>query len=85
MSNDTNISTAGFVNPTGPVSRFAKKNATRKNHYRPARDEDRRTALEARSLRRQLGGAFGNEPEVLQELAVVGTGGTVKKVDKPAA
>lgn len=62
---------------------FTKKNAARKSAHNAAREQDRRTALEARNLRRSLGGAFGHEPESLQALAVVGTHGVVKDVAKP--
>ncbi len=73
MSNESKISTVGFVNPTGAVSPFARKNANRKAH---AAHSPRHEALEARNLRRQVGGAFGNEDKSVFNVLVVGTTGT---------
>ena len=50
------------------MSNFTAKNEARKNH----KPEHR----EARTLRRRLGGAFGNEPKERFNVLVQGTSGT---------
>lgn len=51
---------------------FATKNANRRDAYRANPDRA------ARTLRRQLGGAFGTEPVEVFNRAVQGTTGTEK-------
>lgn len=63
------------MNKSNPTS-FAVKNANRREAYRANPDRN------ARTLRRKLGGAFGNEsPELFNQL-VVGTTGTPREKGK---